>query len=241
MKFLLVLLFAFTLNANAGLIPDLGGMSDSGAQAIKFNDFASATDNSFFEMKLEAGSYAPNNQMGLYLYNTVTERQIGGFFEIFSGTQAVGDFTNLTFDFSNHSITRTRGNNGGLFPTIDAIHTFGALGSGFDFEGNLFRDLATLILGNIQVGVYLNNANGDNFFSHDNLNVDGIRHVGIYEVAATNGLIFAFEDLYGGGDLDYDDMIVSATDVSIDVPEPTSIALFGLAALGFGLRRKFNN
>lgn len=240
MKFVLLLL-ALTFNVQAGLVPDLGGLSDSGAQAIKFNDFSSGIDNSFFEMKLEAGSYAPNNQMGLYLYNTVTNTQLGGFFEIFSGAQAVGDYTNLTFDFTSHSITRTRGDNTGVFPVIHSISTFGGLGSGLDFESTLFEDLASLSLSNIQVGVYLNNANGDNFFSHDNLNVDGLRHVGIYEVASTNGLIFGWEDLYGGGDMDYNDMIVSATDVSIVVPEPTTLAIFGLGLMGLGMRRKLKN
>jgi hypothetical protein len=240
MKFLIVLLLALTTSVHAGIIPMLGDLSDSGAQSIKFNDFASATDNSFFEMKLEAGGYAPNNQMGLYLYNTQTESQIGGFFEIFSGSQAVGDYTNLSFDFASHSILRTRGNNSGLFPVVEQIRSFGGFGGGFDFESNLFRDIASLSLANIELGVYLNNARGDNFFSHDNLNTDGIRHVGIYEVASTNGLIFAWEDLYGGGDLDYNDMVVSATDVSVNVPEPTTLAIFGLGLVGLAFRKKLS-
>ena len=106
-------------------------------------------------------------------------------------------------------------------------------------DGNLFRDLATLNLSHLQVGVYLNNQNGDNFFSHDNLNVDGIRHVGIYDTsAANNGLAFGWEDLKGGGDFDYDDMIVTASDVSVDVPEPNTPMLFGLALIGIAVLRK---
>ena len=240
MKFLLVLLFTLSTSAFAGLIPDWNGYSDSGAQAIKFNDFGSGPDNSFFEMRLEDAGYAAGNQMGIYLFDTSTQMQVGGFFEIFAGSQSVGDFTNLAFDFTNHSITRTRGNTDTL--SVDTLDTFGGIGSGMDFTSDLFRDLATLNLGDLQIGVYLNNQPGDYFFSHDILNVDGFRHVAIYEVAAINGLVFGWEDLYGGGDLDYNDMIVSATDLSIvSVSEPTSIALFGLALIGFGVRRKFNN
>jgi len=229
MKYLAALLMSLAMTAQAGIIPNWNGYTDTGAQAIKFNDYSSGLDNSRFEMLLEAGSYAPNNQMGLYLYDVTTNSQVGGFFEIFNGVQAVGDFTNLTFDFDAHSITRTRGT-GFVVNTTDI---FTAL------DGNLFRDLATLNLSNLQVGVYLNNQNGDNFFSHDDLNVDGVRHVGIYDTgAANNGLVFGWEDLYGGGDFDYNDMIVSATDVSIDVPEPSTIALLGLAALGLRLRKR---
>lgn len=231
MKYLLALLLTFSMTAQATIIPDWNGFEDTGAQAIKFNDYSSGLDNSRFQMLLEAGSYAPNNQMGLYLYNVNTGAQVGGFFEIFNGVQAVGDFTNLTFDFVTHSITRTRGT--GLNVTDTRLFTA--------LDGNLFRDLATLHLGHLQVGVYLNNANGDNFFSHDNLNLDGLRHVAIYDTsAANNGLVFAWEDVYGGGDRDYDDMIVSATDVSISVPEPSTIALLGLAALGLRLRKRKN-
>ena len=226
---LLLLLLTLSFGANAALIPNLYGLNDTGSQAIKFNDYSSGLDNSRFEMILEAGSYAPNNQMGLYLYDVNTESQVGGFFEIFNGVQSVGDFTNLTFDFNAHSITRTRGS--GL--AVNETRLFTAL------DGNLFRDLATLNLGHLQVGVYLNNARGDNFFSHDNLNADGLRHVGIYDTgAANNGLAFGWEDLYGGGDLDYDDMIVKASDVSVDVPEPNILALMGFVILGFRVLKK---
>ncbi len=229
MKYLLALLMTFSMTAQAGIIPNWYGYTDTGAQAIKFNDHSSGNDNSRFQMLLEAGSYAPNNQMGLYLYDVTTNSQVGGFFEIFNGVQSVGDFTNLTFDFDLHSITRTRGT--GL--VVHTTDIFTAL------DGNLFRDLATLNLSNLQVGVYLNNAKGHNFFSHDDLNADGVRHVGIYDTgAANNGLVFAWEDVYGGGDFDYNDMIISATDVSIDVPEPSTIALLGLAALGLRLRKR---
>lgn len=239
MKFILVLLFALSTTVQAGIIPEWNGHSDSGAQAIEFNDYSSSTDNSFFEMRLEAAGYAAGNQMGLYLFDTSTQMQVGGFFEIFSGAQSVGDFTNLAFDFSSNTITRTRGNTDTL--SVASIDTFGGLLSGMDFTSDLFRDLATLNLGNLQVGVYLNNQPGDNFFSHDILNADGIRHVAIYEVAAINGLVFGWEDLYGGGDLDYNDLIASGTDISIaSVPEPTTLAIFGLGLMGMALRKKLS-
>jgi hypothetical protein len=51
-----------------------------------------------------------------------------------------------------------------------------------------------------------------------------------------SSLIVGFEDLIDG-DFDYNDLIVGISDVKA-VPEPGTLALFGLGLLGFGMTRR---
>jgi hypothetical protein len=80
-------------------------------------------------------------------------------------------------------------------------------------------------------------------------NVDGIVHAMIQDAAGR--VIVGFEDLFGGGDFDYDDLVFAFTNVSpADAPgtgvttgaavdEPSSLLMFGfgLAALVFVMKR----
>ena len=81
-------------------------------------------------------------------------------------------------------------------------------------------------------------------------NPDGLVHVAHANWAAdatipVDGIWVGFEDMYGGGDLDYDDNSFVFTQVaSPDVastPEPASLTLFGSALIAvsvWGMRRK---
>jgi hypothetical protein len=77
---------------------------------------------------------------------------------------------------------------------------------------------------------------GQNFFGFDPTNnPDGFPHVLAYEI--DDFIMIGFEDLWNGGDKDYNDTVFvvrGVTDDNVaDVPEPaTALALLGITALG---------
>ena len=78
--------------------------------------------------------------------------------------------------------------------------------------------------------------NDDTFFTGDSSrNFDGLAHALIESVSA-NSWIVSFEDLLGGGDNDYDDVVFHVTQAA--VPEPSSVALLAAGLLGLVLIRR---
>jgi hypothetical protein len=87
---------------------------------------------------------------------------------------------------------------------------------------------------------------GDTFYSNKSMNFDGVNHVyatsfsGDVGAKIPAGTYLAFEDLRGGGDLNYHDENFVFTNIAAAVPEPESFAMMmaGLGLLGFVARRR---
>jgi hypothetical protein len=70
-------------------------------------------------------------------------------------------------------------------------------------------------------------------------NADGLIHGAIDSTARAGWLRVGFEDIRGGGDLDYDDNVFDFQgSVTSNVPEPGALALVSLALVGAGLARR---
>lgn len=80
--------------------------------------------------------------------------------------------------------------------------------------------------------------NREYFTGPGSRNPDGIAHA---KVNALGGGIFdvGFEDLFGGGDLDFDDNVFRFTGgVQSSIPEPVTFVLLTLGLAGLGFKRK---
>ena len=91
-------------------------------------------------------------------------------------------------------------------------------------------------------GIGIEHSDGNKYYSQNSLNSDGFDHMLAYNVSdvvsgggvfGLGNYVFAFEDLPNGGDKDYDDVLVNATDiVASPVEAPMTMALLGLGILG---------
>lgn len=108
----------------------------------------------------------------------------------------------------------------------------------------------SLLLGSVNAGdiltfVLINLEPGDvgPWYSDTSLNSDGINHVYSYNYAGDSvlpaGTYVAFEDLVGGGDLNYNDETFIFTNVAVhQVPEPAAFLLMGLGLIAAGASRR---
>lgn len=75
----------------------------------------------------------------------------------------------------------------------------------------------------------LTNTQGGTFFSDAALNSDGFDHTAIL-LSPQGGVIVGFENLYSGGDSDYNDLIVRVRGAT-PIPAPSALILAGLGSL----------
>lgn len=98
-------------------------------------------------------------------------------------------------------------------------------------------DFGTVSAGDQLTFLLWNQTSGHTYSSVTSQNPDSISHVfstsysgGDYGVPA--GTYVGFEDIFGGGDLDYNDLQFSFTNVNAAIPEP---AVWAMLIAGFGM------
>ena len=155
--------------------------------------------------------------------------------------------------FGYFTYTQDATGNATILDTQVIFQNASAQGSGGDLLMGDTVDLGTFEAGT-NVGFFvMANANVDTYadayntyYSIDSLNHDGIRHIAMVADPDNEMVYLGFEDLYGGGDRDYNDVVFSATATpyaSIDTsripsgaPEAGQIMSFSIALLLLGVR-----
>lgn len=218
-------LLAATATANA--IPSLdmvtghsmfSGIADTGAQSVSLTDTDGTYDSAVASMLIENAGY--ESAFGIYGFTTdsLGNATATSTLEIFNGADEPGIFTTKSIFFDLLAGTAWIDGSGGTAGVLDGFDSSALIGKEFGF--------------------YLSTPVGNTFYTHTNLNADGVDHAAIYDTLSFNGgVIVAWEDLYGGGDMDYDDMVIGVSDVQA-VSEPGTLALLGLGLAGLGFARR---
>jgi hypothetical protein len=168
-----------------------------------------------------------------------------------SGGDVIAQFMGHTAGFTNELYLFDASD---LLTPLPVTGAAGVFGTGLIFNNHVSAPGSTVNLGSfapgteLVFGIFVQNTSEMFYMGAGSRNPDGIAHAAVdnglapqfpdYGAPIPAGFVgVGFEDLFGGGDLDYDDLGFAFSNVRTSVPEPMSLSLLALGLAGLGARR----